>query len=60
MTCLAEQGVFAGTQEKMRVYHFWKKGKTTPEEYRDLIRSCREEMRKAKAQLELEITKNIL
>ncbi len=30
----------------------WKKGQATHEEYRDLVRSCREEMRKAKAQLE--------
>ncbi|KFW61745.1 hypothetical protein AS28_00352, partial [Pygoscelis adeliae] len=38
--------------KKRRVYRLWKKGQATQEEYRDLVRSCREEMRKAKAQLE--------
>ncbi|KAF1468861.1 hypothetical protein FQV17_0013719, partial [Megadyptes antipodes antipodes] len=41
-----------GLRKKRRVYHLWKKGQATQEEYRDLVRSCREEMRKAKAQLE--------
>ncbi|KAF1484195.1 hypothetical protein FQV17_0002995, partial [Megadyptes antipodes antipodes] len=41
-----------GLRKKRRVYHLWKKGKATQGEYRDLVRSCREEMRKAKAQLE--------
>ncbi|KAF1436052.1 hypothetical protein FQV21_0006881, partial [Spheniscus demersus] len=39
-------------RKKRRVYCLWKKGQATQEEYRVLIRSCREEMRKAKAQLE--------
>jgi len=54
-TGLAEQGDFAGAQEKRRIYHLWKKGQATQEEYRGLIRSCREEIRKAKAQLELRL-----
>jgi len=37
------------------VYHLWKKGKMTEEEYRGLVRSYREEIRKAKAQLELRL-----
>jgi len=37
------------------VYHLWKQGKATQEEYRGLVRSCREEIRKAKAQLELRL-----
>ncbi|KAF1442156.1 hypothetical protein FQV24_0000798, partial [Spheniscus mendiculus] len=41
-----------GRRKKRRVYHLWKKGQATQEEYRDLVRLCREEMRKAKAQLE--------
>ncbi|KAF1512409.1 putative RNA-directed DNA polymerase from transposon X-element, partial [Eudyptula albosignata] len=41
-----------GLRKKRRVYHLWKKGQATQGEYRDLVRSCREEMRKAKAQLE--------
>ena len=45
-----------GLSKKGRVYHFWKKGHAVHEEYRDLIRSCREKIRKAKAQLELRLT----
>ncbi|KAF1534907.1 hypothetical protein FQV19_0007770, partial [Eudyptula minor] len=41
-----------GLRKKRRVYRLWKKGQATQGEYRDLVRSCREEMRKAKAQLE--------
>ena len=37
------------------VYYLWKKGQVTQEEYRGLIRSYREEIRKAKAQLELRL-----
>jgi len=44
-----------GLREKRRVYHLWKKGLATQEEYRGLVRSCREEIRKAKAQLELRL-----
>jgi len=44
-----------GLRKKRRVYHLWKKGQATPEEYRGLIRLCREEIRKAKAQLELKL-----
>ncbi|KAF1556515.1 hypothetical protein FQV20_0001978, partial [Eudyptula albosignata] len=39
-------------RKKRRVYHLWKKGQATQGEYRDLVRSCRKEMRKAKSQLE--------
>ncbi|KAF1482356.1 hypothetical protein FQV18_0013500, partial [Eudyptula minor novaehollandiae] len=41
-----------GLRKKRRVYRLWKKGQATQGEYRDLVRSCREEMRQAKAQLE--------
>ncbi|KAF1449307.1 hypothetical protein FQV21_0007288, partial [Spheniscus demersus] len=44
-----------GLRKKGRVYRLWKKGQATQGEYRDLVRSCREEMRKAKAQLELNL-----
>jgi len=39
----------------MEGLHLWKKGQMTQEEYRGLIRSCREEIRKAKVQLELRL-----
>jgi len=44
-----------GLRKKRRVYHLWKKGQVTQEEYRGLIRPCREEIRNAKAQLELRL-----
>ncbi|GAB0184704.1 mitochondrial enolase superfamily member 1 [Grus japonensis] len=44
-----------GLREKRRVYHSWKKGQATQEEYGDLARSCRGKIRKAKAQLELNL-----
>jgi len=42
-------------RRKRRVYQFRKKGQVTQEGYRDLVRSCREKIRKAKAQLELNL-----
>jgi len=44
-----------GLRKKRRVYHLWKKGQATQEEYRAFVRSCREEIQKAKAQLELRL-----
>jgi len=44
-----------GLRRKRRVYHLWKKGQATQEEYRGLVWSCREEIRKATAQLELRL-----
>jgi len=44
-----------GLSKKRRVYHLWKKGQTTQEEYRALVRSCREEIRKAKTQLQVRL-----
>ncbi|KAK4810061.1 hypothetical protein QYF61_007225 [Mycteria americana] len=41
--------------KKRRVYHFRKKGQATQEEYRDLVKSSREKIRKAKAQLEIKL-----
>jgi len=43
-----------GLRKKRRVYHLWKQGQETLE-YRGLVRSCREEIRKAEAQLELRL-----
>ncbi|KAK4826056.1 hypothetical protein QYF61_004171 [Mycteria americana] len=41
--------------EKRRVYDVWKKGQPTQEDYKDVVRLCREKMRRAKAQLELNL-----
>ncbi|KAF1431540.1 hypothetical protein FQV24_0014484, partial [Spheniscus mendiculus] len=45
-----------GLRKKRRVYHLWKKGQATQEGYRDLVRSCREDIRKAKAQIQCNLT----
>jgi len=42
-------------RKKRRVYHLWKKRQATQQEYRGLIRPCREEIKVAKAQLELRL-----
>jgi len=44
-----------GLRKKRSIYQLWKKGQMIQEEYRGLIRSCREEIGKAKAQLELRL-----
>ena len=41
-------------QEKKRISLLWKKGWATPREYKE-VRTCREEMRKARAQVELNL-----
>ena len=41
------------TQKKKRVYVLWKKGQATWGDYKEVAKVCREEVRKAKAQLEL-------
>ncbi|GAB0201721.1 mitochondrial enolase superfamily member 1 [Grus japonensis] len=48
-----------GLREKRRVYHSWKKQQATQEEYRDLVRSCRDKSRKAKAQLQLNLATDV-
>jgi len=41
------------------VYGMWKEGHATWEEYRHVVRDCREAMRKAKAHLELNLTRDV-
>jgi len=57
MTGLDEQGALAVTQKKTKriIYHLWKQGLATQQEYRSLVKLCRGEIRKAKAQLELRL-----
>ena len=54
-TSLAEQGALSGTQEKKEGLPPVEERRAIQEEYRGLVRSCREEIRKAKAQLELRL-----
>ncbi|KFQ26467.1 hypothetical protein N332_01936, partial [Mesitornis unicolor] len=42
-------------RKKKRVYDLWKKGQASQEEYRATVRLCREKIRRAKAQLELNL-----
>ena len=44
---------------KGKVYRRWKQGQDTCEEYRNIIRACREETRKAKPYLELNLARNV-
>ena len=48
-----------GLKEKGRVYHLWRKGRATWEEYTDLGRPYRGKIRKAKAQLELNLATSV-
>jgi len=52
-TGLAEQRSVAGTQVKKSVYELWKKKQAIQGNYKDVIRLCREKIRRTKAQLEL-------
>ena len=42
-------------RKKRRVYDLWKKRQETQEDYKDVVRLCREKIRRAKAQLELNL-----
>ncbi|GAB0206992.1 mitochondrial enolase superfamily member 1 [Grus japonensis] len=44
---------------KKEVYRMWKKGLATWDEYRDVVRECRDAMRKAKAPLKLSLAKDV-
>lgn len=55
-TGLVEQSPFAGTQGKKREFmNCGRRGKQPRKEYKDVARSCREKIRKSKAQLELNL-----
>ncbi|KGL78095.1 hypothetical protein N309_02912, partial [Tinamus guttatus] len=45
--------------KKKSTYIMWKKGQATWEEYRNIVRECRDAMRKAKARLELELVRDV-
>ncbi|PKU46943.1 glycerol kinase [Limosa lapponica baueri] len=58
-TCVVEQGPAEKLKWKKEVYTKWKKGLNTWEDYRDAVRLCREETRKAKASLELKLARDV-
>lgn len=41
------------------MYRTWEKGLTTSEEYKNVIRKCKDAMRKTKASLELNLARNV-
>jgi len=55
MTSIAEHGALAGTQEKKESLPPIEEGAGNSRGVQGLVRSCREEIRKAKAQLELRL-----
>ena len=42
-------------RKKKRVYDLWKRGQATQKDYKDVVRMCRDKIRKAKAHLELNL-----
>jgi len=44
---------------KRKVFRMWKEGQATWEEHRDVARACREETRKAKVHLELNLARDV-
>ena len=50
--------LFLRLQEKKRIYLLWKKGRATRKEYKE-VKMCREKIRKAKAQLELNLATGV-
>ena len=48
-----------GLKWKKEVYGMWKRGQATWKEYRDIVRVCRNVTRKVKAQLELNLARDV-
>ena len=51
--------LFLRLQEKKRIYLLWKKRQATWKEYKEVVKMCREKIRKAKAQLELNLAAGV-
>src|SRR5699024_12032505 len=51
--------LFLRLQEKKRIYLLWKKERATRKEYKEVVKMCREKIRKAKAQLELNLAAGV-
>jgi len=46
-------------RQKRKVYVMWKEGQATSEEYRNVVRACRDATRKAKFHLELNLARDV-
>jgi len=44
---------------KRKIHGMWKEGQPTWEEYRNVVRACRDAMRKPKAHLELKLARDV-
>jgi len=51
--------LLAELRQKRKVHGMWKEGQATCEEYRNVVRVCRDATRKAKAQLELKMARDV-
>jgi len=51
--------ILAELIQKRKIYGMWKEGQATWEECRNVVRACRDAMRKAKAHLELKLARDI-
>jgi len=51
--------LFLRLREKKRIYVLWKKEWATQKEYKEVVKMCREKIRKAKAQLELNLATGV-
>ena len=57
-TSMDKQGAILEAPGEKRIYLLWKKGRVTQKEYRE-VKMCREKIRKAKAQLELNLAAGV-
>ena len=51
--------LFLRLQEENRIYLLWKKGRPTRKEYKEVVKMCREKIRKAKAKHELNMAAEV-
>jgi len=51
--------ILAELMWKRKVHGMWKEGQATWEEYRNVVRACRDATRKAKAHLELNLARDV-
>jgi len=54
-----KQELLAELRWKRKVHAMWKEGQATWEEYRNVVRACRDAKRKAKAHLELNLARDV-
>jgi len=58
-TSIVKQELLAELRWKRKVHGMWKEVQATWEEHRNVVRACRDATRKAKAHLELKLTRDV-